>query len=146
MQPPLPLLACQSCSILFVVVLLKEHTPVHHEHLSVPFHFGNSSSHWFSKGCQAAAVKGGEAVRLVLLVSQGRRRKLTSEASRLLKPLLEERGSIQTSVATTAGKSFHGIVETGNKCGCSDIVSQTAFPMLSEKSHVEAFTGLSLAG
>jgi len=48
-------------------------------------------------------------------------------------------------VAATAGPSFHGIVQTGEKCGCSDSVSQTAFPILFEKSHVETFTGFSLA-
>lgn len=64
-----------------MVLLLKERTPVHCVHLSVRFHSGNSSSPWFSKGFHAAALEGGKAVRLVLLLSQGKRRKLTSEAS-----------------------------------------------------------------
>lgn len=128
MQLPPPPPAGQCCCVPFVLLLPKEHAPVHHESLAVPFHFGNSSPRWFCKGCRTAAGKGAEAVRPVLLLSQGGRGKLTPE----------------TSVAATAG--FHGIAQTGNKCGCSDRVSQTAFPMLSGKSLVEAFTGFRLAG
>lgn len=58
--------------------------PLHPEHLPVPFRCSNSSSHWLSKGCQTAVVRGGEAVKLVLLLSQGRRRKLSSEANWVL--------------------------------------------------------------
>lgn len=39
--------------------------PVHPEHLSVPFHCSNSSSHSLFQGCPTAVVRGGEAVKLV---------------------------------------------------------------------------------
>lgn len=67
-----------------VVLLPREQMPEYPEHLSVSFHCSNSSSHSLSKGCQTAFVRGGEAVKLVLLLSQGRTRKLSSEANWIL--------------------------------------------------------------
>lgn len=107
--------------------------------------FGCSISCWQQQlspvfqGLPSCCPRGRGGRRAGTVAGTGKRSELTPKA---LKHLLEDSGSIKPS----AGLSFREIVQTGNERAWSDSISQTAFPMLFERSHVEAFTGFSLAG